>query len=82
MAHNSLPQLGIAQYPACYEMQRLKDVVQQHRYSRMAEPDVVPAYFRQVLEDLQALAMAKSLLMKEAVTNLAELRPILAVFFP
>ena len=81
-AHNSLPQLGIAQYPARYEMQRLKDVVQQHRYSRMAGPDVVPAYFRQVLEDLQALAMAKSLLMKEAVSNLSNCDRFAAVFFP
>ena len=63
-------------------MQRLKDVVQQHRYSRMAGPDVVPAYIRQVLEDLQALAMAKSLLMKEAVSNLPNCDRLLAVFFP
>lgn len=82
MAHKSLPQLGIAQYPACYEMQRLKDVVQQHRYSRMAGPDVVPTYFRQVLEDLQTLAMAKSLLMQEAVSNLPNCDRFLAVFFP
>lgn len=48
----------------------------------MAGPDVVPAYIRQVLEDLQALAMAKSLLMKEAVSNLPNCDRFLAVFFP
>ena len=75
-AHNSLPQLGIAQYTTSYEIQRLKDVMPQHKYSRMAGQDVVPAYFRQVLENLQALAQTKSLLMKEAVSNLQDLRPI------
>lgn len=75
-AHNSRPQLGIAQYPAHTEMQRLKDVVQQHKHSRMAGQDVVPAYFRQVLENLQALAVAKSLLTKKAVPNLQMLRPV------
>ena len=75
-AHNSLPQLGVAQHTARCEMQRLKDVVQQHRQSKMARPDGVPAYFRPVFEDVQALATAKSLLMKEAVSNLQELRPM------
>lgn len=75
-AHNSRPQLGITQYTAHCEMQRLKKAVQQHKYSRMAGQDVIPAYFRQVLEDLQALAMAKSLLTQKAVPSLRELRPV------
>lgn len=75
-AHNSRPHLGITQYTAHCEMKRLKDVVQQHKHSRMARQDVVPAYFRQVLEDLQALAMAYSLIAKNAVSNLQELRPL------
>lgn len=75
-AHNARPQLAITQYTAHCEMQRLKEAVQQHKYSRMAGQDVIPAYFRQVLEDLQALAAAKLLLTKKAVSNLQELRPV------
>lgn len=75
-AHNSLPQLGLAQHTAHCETQRLKDAAKQHMHSIVAGQDVVPAYFQEVLEDLQALAMAKPLLMKEAVSSLQELRPI------
>ena len=75
-AHDSLPQLEIAQYTAHGEDQRLKDVEKQDRYSIVARQDVVPAYFQKVLEDLRALAMAKSPLIKEAVSNRQELRPI------
>ena len=75
-AHDSLPQLEIAQYTAPCENQRLKDVEKQHRYSRVAGQDVVPAYFQKVLEDLRALAMAKLPLIKDAVSNRQELRPI------
>ena len=75
-AHNSLPQLGLAQHTADRERQVLKDAARQHRYSIVAAQDPVPAYFEMVLEDLRALAVAKSLLMKEAVGNLLELRPI------
>ena len=73
-AHNSLPQLGIAQYTAHCETHCLKSVVKQHRYSGVAGQDVVPAQFQKLLEDLRALAIAKSLLKKEAVSNLQELR--------
>ena len=77
-AHSSLPRLGITQYTAHYEKQRLKDVVQKHSYSysRMAGQNAVPTYFREVLEDLQTLAMAKSLLMKKEISNRWELRSI------
>ena len=75
-AHNSRPQLGLAQHTAHGERQRLKDVAKQPRDSVVAGQDAVPAYFQQVSEDLQTLAMAKSLLMQEAVDNLQELRRI------
>ena len=75
-AHNSLPQLGLAQYTAHSEMQRLKDFAKQHGYSRVVGQDAVPAYFQKVLEDLRILAMTKPPLMKEAGPNLQELRPI------
>ena len=77
-AHNSLPQLGIAQYTAGCEMQCLKDVVKQHHDTRVAAaPDVVvPAFFQQVLEDLQTLATARSLLVEESLSNRQEMRPI------
>ena len=75
-AHSSLPRLEVTQYTAHYERQRLKDVVQQHKnsYSNMAGHNAVPTYFREVLEDLQTLAMAKSLLIKKVVSNQWELR--------
>ena len=72
--HSSLPRLGIAQFAALDERQRLKDVVQQHKYSSMVGQDTVPEYFREVLENLQTLAIAKSLLIKKAVSNQWELR--------
>lgn len=77
-AHGSLPRLGVSQYTTDCERQRLKDIVQQHRYSylNMVGRHPVPAYFREILEDLQTLAMAKSLLMKNAASNGSELRPM------
>ena len=75
-AHNLLPQLGISQYIAHCDMQRLKDVVKQHMYSSVTRQDSVPAIFQQVLADLQTLAMAKLLLKEQAVSNPQDLRPI------
>lgn len=78
-AHNSRPQLGLAQHTAHGERQRLKDVAKQQRRDSVVarQDDGVPAYFQKVSEDLQVLAMAKSLLMQqEAVDNLQELRRI------
>lgn len=74
-AHNSLPRLGITQYSAHCERQGLKEALQQHKYSsRMAGQNAMPTYFREVMDDLQTLTMAKSLLMKKAVSNQWELR--------
>ena len=50
--------------------------MQQHGDSSMAGQDTVPTYFRAILEDLQTLAMAKSLLMKKEVPNRWELRSL------
>ena len=77
-AHYSLPRLKVPQYTTHCQRQRLKDVVQQHRYSYscIVGRDHVPAYFREVLEDLETLATAKSLLVKNTVSNQRELRPI------
>ena len=75
-AHNSLPQLEISQYIAQCDTQRLKDAVNQHRYSRVARQDYVPPFFQKVLGDLQTLAMAKLLLKEKVVSSLEDLRPI------
>ena len=75
-AHNARPQLGISQSTAHREKQRLKGIVRQHQYSSPAGQDIVPAYFQKALEDLQVLTMAKSRLMKDADSNLQELRQI------
>lgn len=79
-AHSSLPRLGITHDTAHSERQRLKDVVQQHRYSSMAGQDTVPTCFREVLEDLQVLAMAKSLHIKKEASNQWELRSVFSDF--
>ena len=75
-AHNSLPRFGITQYTAHCERQGLKEALQQHRYSysSMAGQNAMPTYFREVMDDLQTLTMAKSLLMKKTVSNQWELR--------
>lgn len=54
------------------------EVVDQHRHSCGAGADavVVPTYFREVLEDLRALAIAKSLLAKATSSDLQSLRPV------
>ena len=75
-AHNSLPQFGIAPDTAHREMKRLMDVLKQHRRSSLARQDIVPAFFRKVFQDLQTLAMARSLLKEEAVSSLQELRQL------
>ena len=74
--HNSLPQLEIAQCATHDEMQRLKNVMGQHQYFRVLRQDGVPKYFQKMFENLQALAIAKSLLRRKAVSNLQELRLI------
>lgn len=38
---------------------RLMDVMKHHRHFKMVRQAVVPAHFHDILEDLQALAMAK-----------------------
>ena len=75
-AHDSLPRLGITQYTAHCERQGLKEALQQHRYSysSTAGQNAMPTYFREVMDDLQTLIMAKSLFMKKAVSNQWELR--------
>ena len=74
--HSSLPRLEITKNTTHYEKQRLKDIVQQHRYSNMAGQITVPTYFQDIVDDLQTLAMAKPLLMKKALSNQRELRSI------
>ena len=75
-AHDTSPQMKISQCAANNEMERLMEVVDQHRHTYGAEADavVVPAYFREVLEDLRALAKAKSLLAKATAPDLDKLR--------
>lgn len=70
--------MKISQCAANNEMGRLMEVVDQHRHSYGAGADavVVPAYFREVLEDLRALAIAKSLLAKATASDLHRLRPV------
>ena len=76
IAHSSLPRLGITNHTAHWEKQRLRDVVGQPRYSSPARQDTTPTYFQDVLNDLQTLATAKSLLMKKVFSNQWELRSI------
>ena len=76
IAHRSLPRLGITNRTAQWEKQRLKDVVGQPRYPSPAGQDTAPTYFQDVLNDLQTLATAKSLLMKKVFSNQWELRSI------
>ena len=75
-AHNSPPQLEIARSSAHSEMKRLMDVVKPQWHSRKVEQDLVPEYFRTVFRDLQALTLAKSLLMTKTISDLQELRPL------
>ena len=74
-AHSSLPRLEIHDTAYC-EKQRLKDAVQQYRYSSMTGQVTMPTYFREIVDDLRTLAMAKLLLMKKALSNQWELRSI------
>lgn len=77
-AHDSLPQMKISQCAANNEMGRLMEVVDQHRSSYGAGPNaaVVPTYYREVLEDLRALAIAKTLLAETTASDLHRLRPV------
>ena len=54
------------------------EVVDQHRhlYDFGNDAVVVPTYFREVLEDFRALAIAKSLLAKATASDLHQLRPV------
>ena len=74
--HNSPPQLGVSHFPGHGEMERLMEAVRQLRRSRASRPNVVPAYFQKISEDLQTLAMARTLLAKKAVSNPQAMRPI------
>ena len=73
-AHNSTPQLEVAQPAAPQEMKRLVDIVEQHSQLLTVEQGIVPAEYQNVLEDLRALAMAKALLIRKAVSKVQELR--------
>ena len=77
-AHNSPPQMKDSKCAPMYEVGRLMEVVDQHRHSHGAGADavVVPTYLQQVLEDLRALAIAKSLLAKATASDLQSLRPV------
>ena len=75
-AHDEKPQFGIAQYGAHREMERLLELVRKHTHSMVFEDNCVPIYFQDVLSDLQALAMAKSLLSKKTFGSLQELRSV------
>ena len=72
--HNSPLQLETVHHIAQWEIQPLMDIVKQHGYPRVAQRDVVPAYFRKVLENLQVLATAKPLLMRKEIPNRQQLR--------
>ena len=74
--HNSPPQLGIPPYPSHWQVKRLMQAVRQLMRSRASGLNVVPLYFQKILEDLQTLALARTLLAKQAVSNTQEMRPI------
>ena len=74
--HNSPPRLGATEYTTHREMKRFMDVVKRHGYSRMIRQNSEPAYFREVLSNLQALVIARSLLGKQVVSDSRGLRPI------
>ena len=74
--HNSLPQLGISQFPGHGEMERLMEAVRQPRRSRASGPNIVPAYFLKISEDLQTLAVTRALLAKKALSSPQVMRPI------
>ena len=76
IATNLPPQLGATQYTTNQELKRLMDVVKRHGHSRVLSKISAPAYFQEVLGNLQALVVAKSLLEKKVISNSQGLRPI------
>ena len=71
---DSLPHLEITQNTTYREMERLQNLLEKHHCSKLTAPQFLPKNFQRVLENLQALAMAKSLLGKKTVSSLPELR--------
>ena len=71
---NSLPHLEITRETTNREMERLNHVLGKRHCSTVTALDFLPKNFQKVLENLQALAMAKLQLGKKAVSSLSELR--------
>ncbi|KAL8790887.1 MAG: hypothetical protein Q9195_006159 [Heterodermia aff. obscurata] len=80
IAHNCPPQLEMVRYIADHDTKTLMDVVKGYGHVKVAWQSLVPICVQKVWADLQALAVAKSLLSKNAVSNLQELRPIFSNF--
>ena len=74
ITQNSLPHLEITQDTTYREMERMKNVLGKYHCSKMAAQEFLPKTFQKLLENLEALATAKSLLGKKAVSSLPELR--------
>ncbi|KAG8525259.1 uncharacterized protein KY384_008903 [Bacidia gigantensis] len=64
-AHNSLPQLNLPLCTAHDQRKRFMDFVDQHRRPTRVTNNALPTPYRNILDDLRALAIAKSLLRKQ-----------------